>query len=123
LVLAVRTADQLRYKNREWFIKIFRDDPDDFVRGAALDWLLNSDHQSDHDVELRDLIIGEMRRAEPGYTAARAADEALRRWPEDKVIAELAVRLVIHLPKKIGGWRRTLQSALQRLGHNADDVS
>lgn len=112
---ATRAVDRLGYSDREWYIKIFRNDPSDDVRNAALSWFLAQEQEAVGKNELRDLLIEEMKRAEPGFTAARAAYNAIELWPNDNLIRNLARSLVIHLPKNTGGWNQRLRVVLEKL--------
>jgi HEAT repeat protein len=116
---AVRLVDSLGHPDRSWFIERFVDDPVDHVRGAALDWLLNKKH-SVSDRELYSLLLKEVARVDPRYTAARAASVALGRWPNDQEVSRLALNMVRRLPENSGGWKSHLRTVLSKRGLDVD---
>ena len=87
----------------------------DVVRSAALDWLSRKSGKTEEKEELHSLLVDEMKRSDVGRAAARAADEALKRWPNDPVIYRLTVEMVARLPEDEGGWRMYLRSMLSKI--------
>jgi hypothetical protein len=118
--LAVRSVAVLGYNNHEWFVKIFRDDPADLVRRAALDRLLSRSRTSNDEDKLRGPLTNEIERADPSFAAARAANEALKRWPGDSAIRSLVAKMLTRLPENTGGWKAELRSMLQGIKERPD---
>lgn len=110
---AVSMANELGYENRDWYANIFANDPADYVRNAALKWLITVNAFSDD--ELRRMLIQEMGRTDPGLAAAQSASEALERWPKDQIIQRVAQNLLARLPQDWRGWHIYLRAALAKL--------
>lgn len=109
---AVTNLEKVGFQDNSWFTSVLVLDQSDLVRGAALSWLLNDDKRID---DIRELLIGEASRIDPGYASARAGFIALSRWPESETVRAIVERLVQTLPKDMSNWRSSLSSKLQEI--------
>jgi hypothetical protein len=108
--LAVKLAISHGFAEWNWYADTFAHDPDAGVRSVALEWLI--DEGANHS-ELKLLLMHEIGRQEPAYVSARAAVEALTRWPEDVTVRHSVEALIGRLSQDMNWWRSYLASLLK----------
>jgi hypothetical protein len=103
---AVSLMAELGLENWQWFAHSFGSDSSDMVRGVSLNGLLEHIGAENRD-HFRDLLVTEVGRIDPSFSAVRSAHVLLHRWPTNEHF-RIVKMMLEKLPAEISGWHSHL---------------